>query len=96
LARGKFADVPLIIGSNSGEDSLMGRPARAEAAARDPPAQRAVYKDEEAAGGTPWCARLFTDRIMGGPARWVAARRPRQAVVALLLLLRRLARSARP
>jgi para-nitrobenzyl esterase len=50
-AHGRLADVPLIIGSNSGEDSLMG--------ARDAtPAQR----DD------------FTDRIMGAPARWIAAR----------------------
>jgi len=75
LASGKFPDVPLIIGSNSGEDSLMGpAPATEAAAARIPPAQRAVYKAEEAAGVDTLVRAAFTDRIMGGPARWVAAK----------------------
>jgi para-nitrobenzyl esterase len=76
LADGHFADVPLIIGSNSGEDSLMGPgplpPARLAAAI--PPAARAVYKDEAAAGDETLARAIFTDRIMGGPARWVAAK----------------------
>jgi para-nitrobenzyl esterase len=74
LAGGRFADVPLIIGSNSGEDSLMGPgpipPARL--AAVIPAAARPIYKDE---GSDEAMARaMFTDRIMGGPARWVAAK----------------------
>jgi para-nitrobenzyl esterase len=74
IARGDAVDVPLIIGSNSGEDSLMG-PGKAgpEALARfDPTGEiKAVYKD---AGDDDAIARaVFTDRIMGGPARWVAA-----------------------
>jgi para-nitrobenzyl esterase len=76
LADGHFADVPLIIGSNSGEDSLMGPgpipPARL--AASIPAAARAVYKDEAAAGDEILARAIFTDRIMGGPARWVAAK----------------------
>ena len=76
LADGRFADVPLIIGSNSGEDSLMGPgpipPARLAAAI--PPAARAVYKDEAAAGDEILARAIFTDRIMGGAARWVAAK----------------------
>jgi len=74
LADGKFADVPLIIGSNSGEDSLMGPgpiPA-ARLAAAIPAAARPIYKDE--AGDEGIARAIFTDRIMGGPARWVAAR----------------------
>jgi para-nitrobenzyl esterase len=75
LADGHFADVPLIIGSNSGEDSLMGPgpfpPARLAAI---PAAARAVYKDETAAGDEILARAIFTDRIMGGPARWVAAK----------------------
>jgi len=75
LARGKFPDVPLIIGSNSGEDSLMGpRPAGPEAVARVTPAQRAAYKTEEAADVDTLVRAAFTDRFMGGPARWVAAK----------------------
>jgi para-nitrobenzyl esterase len=74
LVRGHFADVPLIIGSNSGEDSLIGpAPATAEGAARIPPAQRAIYKAEEAAGLDTLVRAAFTDRFMGAPARWVAA-----------------------
>jgi para-nitrobenzyl esterase len=75
LVRGRFADVPLIIGSNSGEDSLMGpAPASPQAVAMVPPALRAIYKDEAAAGDDALVRAAFTDRIMGGPARWVAAK----------------------
>jgi para-nitrobenzyl esterase len=76
LAGGRFADVPLIIGSNSGEDSLMGPSPlpQARLAAGIPQAARAVYKDEAAAGDETLARAIFTDRIMGGPARWVAAR----------------------
>jgi para-nitrobenzyl esterase len=75
LADGHFADVPLIIGSNSGEDSLMGpRPASPQMVARIPAAARAIYKDEAAAGDDILARAIFTDRVMGGPARWVAAK----------------------
>jgi len=77
LADGRFADVPLIIGSNSGEDSLLG-PGPIPAERLTPfltPAVRAVYAEEAAKGGDQLVARaLFTDWLMGGPARWVAAR----------------------
>lgn len=74
LADGHFADVPLIIGSNSGEDSLMGPgPLTPQQLAMIPAAARAVYKDEAAAGDETLARAIFTDRIMGGPARWVAA-----------------------
>jgi para-nitrobenzyl esterase len=74
LARGTFDDVPLIVGSNSGEDSLLGfKPLGAEAAARVPAAVRPAYA-EEAAGGDNLLARtVFTDRVFGAPARWTAA-----------------------
>lgn len=73
LAAGRFDDVPLIIGWNSGEDSLLGpgplpadRLAAVRLAARHYPA--------EAAQGDEALARaLFTDRVFGAPARWVAA-----------------------
>src|SRR5262249_51940980 len=76
LARRTANDVPLIIGSNSGEDSLMG-PARTgpETFARlgVTDALRTAYQAD--AGDDDKLARaMFTDRFMGGPARWVAAR----------------------
>ncbi len=75
VADGRFADVPLIIGSNSGEDSLMGmKPASPQAIAMVPAAARAIYKEEAAAGDDTLVRALFTDRVMGGPARWIAAK----------------------
>ena len=75
LARGRFADVPLIIGSNSGEDSVLGfKPLGPEAAARVPAAVRPAYAEEAAAGGDALARAVFTDRAFGAPARWVAAR----------------------
>jgi len=74
LAAGRFDDVPLIIGWNSGEDSLMGPgPLRPEQTANIPPAARLVWREEAAAGDEPLARALFTDRVFGGPARWVAA-----------------------
>jgi para-nitrobenzyl esterase len=75
LARGTFADVPLMIGSNSGEDSLMG-PAKqtmASLARFGGEALKPVYPEEAAKGEDTLARAMFTDRVMGGPARWVAA-----------------------
>jgi para-nitrobenzyl esterase len=73
LASGRFNDVPLIIGSNSGEDSLLGPgPVSPQTIASVPP--RELYATEAAAGDDALARALFTDRVMGGPARWVAAR----------------------
>ncbi|WP_309090806.1 carboxylesterase family protein [Phenylobacterium sp.] len=75
LAAGGFADVPLIIGWNSGEDSLMGPgPLSAQQLSQVPPMARAVYREEAAEGDERLARALFTDRIFGGPARWVAAK----------------------
>ena len=75
LADGHFADVPLIIGSNSGEDSLMGPgPLPATVGAMIPASARAVYKEEAAAGDEILARAIFTDRLMGGAARWTAAK----------------------
>jgi para-nitrobenzyl esterase len=75
MAEGRFADVPLIIGSNSGEDSLMGPgPLSPQVLAMIPAAARAVYTAEAAAGDETLARAVFTDRIMGGAARWTAAR----------------------
>jgi len=73
FAGGRAADVPLIIGANSGEDSLLG-PWKPEMAAAIPAAARAVYAEEAAAGDEALGRAIFTDRIMVGPARWVAAK----------------------
>jgi para-nitrobenzyl esterase len=72
FAAGHEADVPLIIGSNSYEASLMisfKMPA-ADFLARLPAAVKPLYPGDEQAQATA----LFTDSIMGAPARWVAAR----------------------
>jgi para-nitrobenzyl esterase len=74
IARGHVPDVPLIIGSNSGEDSLMGPMKLGEAAlARIPAAVKPAYAAEAAAGPDTLARAVFTDRVMGGPARWVAS-----------------------
>jgi para-nitrobenzyl esterase len=74
FAAGAEAPVPLMIGSNSFEASLMATfhiPASALLAAA-PAALKAAYADlpnddAKAAAG-------FTDAFMGAPARWIAAR----------------------
>ncbi|MDP3853413.1 carboxylesterase/lipase family protein [Phenylobacterium sp.] len=73
FAAGRAADVPLIIGANSGEDSLLGG-WKPEMAAMIPAPARTVYVEEAAAGDETLARAVFTDRIMVGPARWVAAR----------------------
>ncbi len=72
---GHFADVPLIIGSNSGEDSLMGPVTLGAAAlARIPSEVKPAYAAEAAAGDDTLARAVFTDRVMGGPARWIAGK----------------------
>jgi para-nitrobenzyl esterase len=73
-ADGRFADVPLIIGSNSGEDSLMGPRVPPQMLAAIPPIAKAVYKDEAAVSDEAVARAIFTDRVMGGPARWIAGK----------------------
>ena len=76
FASGKAADVPLLIGANSGEDSLMGE-FKADPKALAPflpPAIRAAYPDEAAQGEEALARAVFGDRIMVAPARWIAAR----------------------
>jgi para-nitrobenzyl esterase len=74
LADGSAIDVPLIIGSNSFEASLMQsfKIPSAGILARLTPADRALYAD---AGDDEKIAHaVFTDSVMGAPAHWVAAR----------------------
>lgn len=70
LAGGRFTDVPLIIGYNSGEDSLMGG---GSAAGRLGPVTDAVRAAYSSADDNELARAIFTDRIFGGSARWVAA-----------------------
>jgi para-nitrobenzyl esterase len=74
FAYGHFAHVPLIIGSNSFEASLMASlgisPAAALAAAPAP--LKAAYAD--IADDKARAEAMFTDGVMGAPARWVAGK----------------------
>ena len=75
FAGGEAAAVPLIIGSNSNEASLMAATGMAAPTqvAKASPALRAAYGAE--AGTEAGFARaLFNDGAMGAPARWIAAR----------------------
>lgn len=74
IARGRFPDVPLMIGWNSGEDTLMGpSPLPAATLAQIPPIAKMVYPAEAAQGDEALARVIFTDSLFGGSARWVAA-----------------------
>ncbi|MBU1374931.1 MAG: carboxylesterase family protein [Alphaproteobacteria bacterium] len=73
FAAGRLPDVPLMIGWNSGEDVLMS-PSRPSLATTVTPEIRAAYPVEAAAGESALARANFSDRIMGAPARWIAAR----------------------
>ena len=75
FAAGRESDVPLIIGANSGEDSLIGRslPNASALAAAIPAAVKAPYAAEAAKGDEALVRAAFGDRYMVGPARWLAA-----------------------
>ena len=79
-ARGEFADVPLMIGVNSGEDSLLnygGGLKRFGAMIKPNAALARLYP--EAGGDEEQLVRLgFRDFAFAGPARWIAGR-PRKA-----------------
>ncbi|MEO8813501.1 MAG: carboxylesterase family protein, partial [Caulobacteraceae bacterium] len=77
FADGHIAHVPLIIGSNSFEASLLktfkASPATVLAAA--PPAVKAAYADLPT--DQDKADAMFTDGVMGAPARWIAGKTPR-------------------
>ncbi len=74
IARGRFPDVPLMIGWNSGEDTLMGpSPLPAATLAQIPPIAKMVYPAEAAEGEEALARVIFTDSLFGASARWVAA-----------------------
>ena len=73
FAAGAATDVPLIIGWNNGEDSLLGGPGGgARFAAGLPPMARAFYPEAAGQGDEAFGRAVFTDRVFGAPARWVA------------------------
>ncbi len=87
FAVGHYAHVPLIIGSNSWEASLLKTfkaPPGATMAMVPPDAVRA-YAD--IADPTAREQALFTDAVMGAPARWIAAKANRGAELPLSLRL---------
>ncbi|HEX3366839.1 carboxylesterase/lipase family protein [Phenylobacterium sp.] len=74
FADGHAIDVPLIIGSNSFEASLMRNfPVDVKVAlGRMTPAQKAAYGD--LGSDQNLAEALYTDTVMAGPARWIAGK----------------------
>ena len=74
FAAGHAAKVPLMIGTNSYEASLMTSLKLSPAAvlAFTPASLKAAYADEPTDAAK--AAAIFTDNFMGAPGRWVAAR----------------------
>ena len=71
FARGDQAPVPLIIGSNDFEASLLPPGGNAAYAAKVPPETRAAYGDA-AKDDTTLARAVFTDTFGGAAARWIA------------------------
>jgi len=78
FAQGRALHVPLIIGTNGNEGSLLRNDARAEAALADTtPSQFADYRAQyggEASDDGTFTRVLFRDAHFAAPARWIAAR----------------------
>lgn len=75
FASSSAIDVPLLIGSNSYEASLMQSfqiPAE-RITGRLTPAARAIYAGDASSEDT-LAAAVFTDSVMGAPAHWIAAK----------------------
>jgi len=74
FAAGREIDIPLMIGSNSFEASLMKSFSIPTAGfiSRLPPGARALYPD--AKSDDEFAHAVFTDSVMGGPAHWIAGR----------------------
>ncbi len=71
FARGHEAAAPLIIGSNTWEASLLPRADYAAYLAAASPALRAAYA-ADAGDPAKQAQDMFTDAVMGAPARWFA------------------------
>ena len=80
FAAGNADPVPMIIGSNSNEASLMRAVGLTPAAeiARASPALNAAYAPD-AASDEGLARALFNDGFMGAPARWIAGRASAEA-----------------
>jgi len=72
FARGHQAPAPLIIGSNSWEASLLPPTSYAAYAAAASAETKVAYPDQ-AADPDKLAQAMFTDAVMGAPARWFAA-----------------------
>jgi len=72
FARGHQAPAPLIIGSNTWEASLLPPGGYAGYLAAAQPTVRAAYTDDT--DPNRLAQDLFTDAVMGAPARWFAAK----------------------
>ena len=73
FAHGRQAPAPLIIGSNTWEASLLPPAGYAAYLTAANPEVRAAYTDE-AGDSTKLAQDLFTDAVMGAPARWYASK----------------------
>jgi para-nitrobenzyl esterase len=82
FAAGRSAAVPLLIGSNNGEDNLLGggdpKAVLAPLSASDRESLRAAY-GAEASDDALFGRLVFRDSFMGAPARWIAARQAPRA-----------------
>ena len=78
FARGDQAPVPLIIGSNSWEASLLPPPGYGAFLAAASAQTRAAYATE-AGDDAKMAQAMFTDSAMGAPARWIAAEQSAKA-----------------
>ena len=78
FAAGGQAPVPLIIGSNSDEASLLAPARAATFLASQPDAVKAAYP-EDSSDQTKLARDIFTDSVMGGPARMIARRQAAKA-----------------
>ena len=83
FADGAAAPVPLLIGSNSGEDNLMGDAPPADMLKWFTPDQlaalRKAYGGAAASDDVALAHALYRDQYMGAPARWIAARQSAKA-----------------
>ena len=78
FAKGDQAPVPLIIGTNSDEASLLPPASFVSYLANQPPAVVAAYP-EDAADPAKLARAIFNDEAMGAPARWIAGKQSAKA-----------------
>ena len=82
FARGAAAPLPLLIGSNTGEDSLLGKNDSTRVLRSLTPSQVAAVRSAYGLvpGNDAALGRMvFRDSLFGAPARWVAARQSARA-----------------